>query len=79
MVVVVLFAGIAPSVMALDDYTEYVEHIIISADSEVYNQSFNWSDPDSSALLNYNMSVVPFLNQTNVTGIFTGPYMPPSL
>lgn len=44
-----------------------------------YTMTINLSDPASGHLLNYNQSVLPFINDTGIDGVFTGPWMPPSL
>lgn len=44
-----------------------------------YNTTINWSDPASASLSNYNSTVIPFMEETNVSGTFTGSFMPPIL
>lgn len=44
-----------------------------------YTDVINWSDPASADLSNYNSTVIPFMEETNITGSFTGSFMPPIL
>jgi len=46
---------------------------------EYYTDTFNWSDPDNADLTNYEQLVVPFMNDTNISGTFSGTFMPPIL
>jgi len=52
----------------------------VSADANAsYTDTFNASDPASGSVLNYNASVLPWMNASGVRGTFTGSWLPPSL
>lgn len=60
--------------------TELTQILTVNPDeSMVWNSTFNMSDPASANLMNYNQTVQPFMNDTGISGIFTGTFMPPMI
>ena len=58
--------------------TELTQILTVNPDeSMVWNSTFNMSDPASANLTNYEQTVQPFMNESGISGIFTGTFMPP--
>lgn len=59
--------------------TEHIQYLTINPDEDImtWNTTFNMSDPASRSLSNYNQTIVPFMNNTSIEGVFTGTFMPP--
>ncbi len=83
-VAVLVLAGLAAPVAAYDEYwtgpRDLELEVNVTADENAsYTSTINASDPDTAEVLNYNASVLPFLDATNIRGTFTGSWLPPSL
>lgn len=74
-----LQVALAPSVLAEPVERTQMLYIDPDPDAMVWNDTFNVSDPSSSSLLNYEQTIKPFMDETNITGTFTGTYLPPMI
>lgn len=67
-------------VVSASQTTELIQILTVNPDdSMVWNSTFNMSDPANANLTNYNQTVQPFMNETSISGIFTGTFMPPMI
>lgn len=76
-VVVAVVMACVPAEALRTEATDQVVYIDPDPDEMEFNETYNASAPEARALSNYNVSAVPFMNASNVTGTFTGPFTPP--
>ena len=65
----------APASAATLEWEQWVR--IDPSDDMTYNETFNASASNSTDWTNYNATIIPFMNDTNISGTFTGSYLPP--
>ena len=79
-VVIILLVGVSfvPSVLA-ESTVELEQIMYIDPDGTkmTWTDTFNFSDPSSNDLTNYNSTIVPFMDETGINGTFTGTFLPP--
>jgi hypothetical protein len=76
-VVVAVVMACVPAEALRTVETEQLIYITPDGDEMEWNGTYNASSSDAQALSNYNVSAVPFMNSSNVSGTFTGPFTPP--
>lgn len=75
-VVAVVMASV-PVEALRTEATDQVVYIDPDPDEMEFNETYNASAPEARSLSNYNVSAVPFMNASGVSGTFTGPFTPP--
>lgn len=79
LITLILVAMAFSPIVSARQTAEHIQIVTIDPDPDqmVWNSTFNMSDPANRYLSNYNQTIIPFMNNTSIDGVFTGTFLPP--